>query len=176
MARALCREPARAQLPVGSCWRGGSAKPRCHQTCQLSPRHSRPAQQPRQCSVRRPSTIPPRRLNPSYFVNQLFLRFRKSVCPHNGPPVRGPTSCTKRARNRTGMRVLLIEDDSATAQSIELMLKSESFNIYTTDLGEEAVDLGKLYDYDSCSTSTCPTCRATRCCARCASRRSRPRS
>ena len=40
------------------------------------------------------------------------------------------------------MRVLLIEDDSATAQSIELMLKSESFNVYTTDLGEEGVDLG----------------------------------
>jgi two-component system, cell cycle response regulator CtrA len=46
------------------------------------------------------------------------------------------------------MRVLLIEDDRATAQSIELMLKSESFNVYTTDLGEEGVDLGKLYDYD----------------------------
>ena len=46
------------------------------------------------------------------------------------------------------MRVLLIEDDSATAQSIELMLKSEQFNTYTTDLGEEGVDLGKLYDYD----------------------------
>ena len=46
------------------------------------------------------------------------------------------------------MRVLLIEDDSATAQSIELMLKSESFNVYTTDLGEEGIDLGKLYDYD----------------------------
>ena len=46
------------------------------------------------------------------------------------------------------MRVLLIEDDSSTAQSIELMLKSEGFNIYTTDLGEEGVDLGKLYDYD----------------------------
>jgi two-component system, cell cycle response regulator CtrA len=46
------------------------------------------------------------------------------------------------------MRVLLIEDDSATSQSIELMLKSEGFNIYTTDLGEEGVDLGKLYDYD----------------------------
>src|SRR3954452_8000634 len=45
------------------------------------------------------------------------------------------------------MRVLLIEDDSATAQSIELMLKSENFNVYTTDLGEEGVDLGKLYDY-----------------------------
>ena len=46
------------------------------------------------------------------------------------------------------MRVLLIEDDSATAQSIELILKSESFNVYTTDLGEEGIDLGKIYDYD----------------------------
>jgi two-component system cell cycle response regulator CtrA len=46
------------------------------------------------------------------------------------------------------MRVLLIEDDSATAQSIELMLNSERFNVYTTNLGEEGVDLGKLYDYD----------------------------
>ena len=52
------------------------------------------------------------------------------------------------ARKRTGMRVLLIEDDSSIAQSIELMLKSESFNVYTTDLGEEGVDLGRLYDYD----------------------------
>ncbi|MHC2109038.1 response regulator transcription factor CtrA [Methylobacterium sp. CM6246] len=46
------------------------------------------------------------------------------------------------------MRVLLIEDDATVAQSIELMLKSESFITYTTDLGEEGVDLGKLYDYD----------------------------
>ena len=46
------------------------------------------------------------------------------------------------------MRVLLIEDDSATAQSIELMLQSEGFNVYKTDLGEEGVDLGKIYDYD----------------------------
>jgi two-component system cell cycle response regulator CtrA len=46
------------------------------------------------------------------------------------------------------MRILLIEDDGATAHSIELMLKSESFNVYTTHLGEEGVDLGKLYDYD----------------------------
>jgi two-component system cell cycle response regulator CtrA len=46
------------------------------------------------------------------------------------------------------MRVLLVEDDSATAQSMELMLKSEGFHVYTTDLGEEAIDLAKLYDYD----------------------------
>ena len=44
------------------------------------------------------------------------------------------------------MRVLLIEDDASTAQSIGLMLKG--FNVYTTDLGEEGVDLGKLYDHD----------------------------
>jgi hypothetical protein len=46
------------------------------------------------------------------------------------------------------MRVLLIEDDSATAQSIELMLKSAGFNVYTTDLGEEGIDLSKVYDHD----------------------------
>lgn len=46
------------------------------------------------------------------------------------------------------MRVLLAEHDQAVAQSIELMLKSESFNVYTTDHGGEAVDLGKKYDYD----------------------------
>ena len=46
------------------------------------------------------------------------------------------------------MRVLLIEDDRAMARGIELMLKSEGFNVYTTELGEEGIDLGKLYDYD----------------------------
>ena len=46
------------------------------------------------------------------------------------------------------MRVLLVEDDPATAKSIELMLGAEGFNTYVTDLGEEGLDLGKLYDYD----------------------------
>ena len=46
------------------------------------------------------------------------------------------------------MRVLLIEDDNSVARSIELMLKAAGFNIYTTDLGEEGVDLGKVYEYD----------------------------
>src|SRR4051794_1611020 len=46
------------------------------------------------------------------------------------------------------MRLLLVEDDPATKQSIELMLKSDSFNVFTTDLGEEGIDLGKLYDYE----------------------------
>ena len=46
------------------------------------------------------------------------------------------------------MRVLLIEDEPTTAKAIEMMLATEGFNVYTTDLGEEGLDLGKLYDYD----------------------------
>ncbi len=46
------------------------------------------------------------------------------------------------------MRVLLIEDDTLMAKSIELMLGAEGLNVYSTDLGEEGLDLGKLYDYD----------------------------
>jgi two-component system, cell cycle response regulator CtrA len=46
------------------------------------------------------------------------------------------------------MRVLLIEDEPTTAKAIDLMLTNEGFNVYTTDLGEEGLDLGKLYDYD----------------------------
>ena len=46
------------------------------------------------------------------------------------------------------MRVLLIEDEPTTAKAIDTMLTTEGFNVYTTDLGEEGLDLGKLYDYD----------------------------
>jgi two-component system cell cycle response regulator CtrA len=46
------------------------------------------------------------------------------------------------------MRALLIEDDTATARSIERLLEAESFDVDATDFGEEGVDLGKLYDYD----------------------------
>ncbi|MEE8548806.1 MAG: response regulator transcription factor [Alphaproteobacteria bacterium] len=46
------------------------------------------------------------------------------------------------------MRVLLVEDDTSTAKSIELMLKSEGFVVDSTDLGEDGLEIGKLYDYD----------------------------
>lgn len=46
------------------------------------------------------------------------------------------------------MRILLIEDDPATAKSIDMMLTHANLNVYATDLGEEGVDLAKLYDYD----------------------------
>ena len=46
------------------------------------------------------------------------------------------------------MRVLLIEDDPSTSRSIEMMLAKANLNVYATDLGEEGIDLAKLYDYD----------------------------
>src|ERR1700742_4685384 len=46
------------------------------------------------------------------------------------------------------MRVLLVEDDSSIAKSIELMLQAEGFIVDTTDLGEDGLEIGKIYDYD----------------------------
>jgi two-component system cell cycle response regulator CtrA len=46
------------------------------------------------------------------------------------------------------MLVLLIEDEPNTAKAIEMMLVADGFAVYTTDLGEEGLDLGMLYDYD----------------------------
>jgi two-component system, cell cycle response regulator CtrA len=46
------------------------------------------------------------------------------------------------------MRVLLIEDDKALAQTIELMLISEGLSSDTVDTGEEGLDYVKIYDYD----------------------------
>src|SRR5438045_2657847 len=52
------------------------------------------------------------------------------------------------AREVFAMRVLLVEDDAATSASIEMMLKKESFICDTTDLCEDGLEIGKLYDYD----------------------------
>ncbi len=46
------------------------------------------------------------------------------------------------------MRVLLVEDDTSVAKSIEMMLKSEGYIIDSTDLGEDGLEIGKIYDYD----------------------------
>ncbi len=46
------------------------------------------------------------------------------------------------------MRVLHVEDDSATAASIAMMLRAEDFVVDTTDLGEDGLKIGKLHDYD----------------------------
>ena len=44
------------------------------------------------------------------------------------------------------MRVLLVEDDSSLAKSIELMLRSDGYVCDVTDLGEDGLEIGKLYD------------------------------
>ena len=46
------------------------------------------------------------------------------------------------------MRILLVEDDPTTSRAIEMMLANANLNVYATDLGEEGIDLAKLYDYD----------------------------
>jgi two-component system, cell cycle response regulator CtrA len=46
------------------------------------------------------------------------------------------------------MRVLLVEDDPDTAESVALMLRAEKFVVDTTEFGEDGLEIGKLYDYD----------------------------
>jgi len=46
------------------------------------------------------------------------------------------------------VRVLLVEDDPVTAQSLQMMLESENMVVDSTDLGEDGLEIGKLYDYD----------------------------
>jgi two-component system cell cycle response regulator CtrA len=46
------------------------------------------------------------------------------------------------------MRVLLVEDDVDTSASIELMLRKEDFACETILLGEDALKICKLYDFD----------------------------
>ena len=46
------------------------------------------------------------------------------------------------------MRVLLVEDDPAIAQGIEMMLRSESYVCDVTNMGEDGLEISKLYDYD----------------------------
>ena len=46
------------------------------------------------------------------------------------------------------MHILLVEDNEVAARSIELKLVAEGHNVFTTDLGEEAIELAGVYDYD----------------------------
>ncbi|WP_428377223.1 response regulator transcription factor CtrA [Lichenicoccus sp.] len=46
------------------------------------------------------------------------------------------------------MRVLLVEDDVTAARGISSVLKSAGFTVDHTDLGHEALDMVRRYDYD----------------------------
>jgi len=43
---------------------------------------------------------------------------------------------------------LLVEDDPTTARGIEMMLKSEGYVVDQTELGEDGLEIGRIYDYD----------------------------
>jgi Response regulators consisting of a CheY-like receiver domain and a winged-helix DNA-binding domain len=46
------------------------------------------------------------------------------------------------------MRVLVIEDDQGTALAIERMLKTNGMVTDRTDLGEDGLEMARIYDYD----------------------------
>jgi len=46
------------------------------------------------------------------------------------------------------MHILLVEDNPVAAKSIELKLVAEGHNVFATDLGEDAIELASVYDYD----------------------------
>jgi two-component system cell cycle response regulator CtrA len=46
------------------------------------------------------------------------------------------------------MHILLVEDNEVAAKSIEMKLTAERHNVFTTDMGEDAIELAGLYDYD----------------------------
>ena len=46
------------------------------------------------------------------------------------------------------MHILLVEDNPVAAKSIEMKLLAEGHNVFSTDLGEDAVELTTVYDYD----------------------------
>ncbi len=46
------------------------------------------------------------------------------------------------------MRVLLVEDDPLQVRAIEMMLRSEAMVVDTTGLGEDGLEIGRLYEHD----------------------------
>jgi two-component system cell cycle response regulator CtrA len=80
------------------------------------------------------------------FVNQERLVF--PVGFHRSDRAGRHRGRSSRGQKADGMRALLIEDDSVTAQSIALILKSDRFDVCIAALGDEGVSLGKLHDYD----------------------------
>jgi len=46
------------------------------------------------------------------------------------------------------MHILLVEDNPVTARSVELKLTAEGHNVFAAELGEDAIELASLYDYD----------------------------
>jgi two-component system, cell cycle response regulator CtrA len=54
----------------------------------------------------------------------------------------------ERISGEATLRVLLIEDDARTAAGIEMLLRTQNYVVDATDLGEDGLEIAKLYDYD----------------------------
>lgn len=54
------------------------------------------------------------------------------------------------------MRILVVDGDENCLRSLEMILGAERFHVYGTTEGEEAISLGKLYDYDAIVLSETP--------------------
>jgi protein gp37/ParB-like chromosome segregation protein Spo0J len=74
------------------------------------------------------------------FVNHSPLGFEKLIMRFPGVQIGRQAG--------GGMRVLLIEDDTVTAQAIELVLRSQDFDVYRTDRGSEGIYLEKHHEHD----------------------------
>ena len=46
------------------------------------------------------------------------------------------------------MRILLVEDDAMAAESLGIALKTAGFSFVVANLGEEAIDLARAYEFD----------------------------
>jgi two-component system cell cycle response regulator CtrA len=46
------------------------------------------------------------------------------------------------------MRILLVEDDRATAAAIDLILRAEGFACETADLGEDGLEISRVHEHD----------------------------
>jgi hypothetical protein len=67
-----------------------------------------------------------------------FINHSSIPCSHR--PNENPSEAFQRSYlKETVMRVLLMEDDESAARSIDLMLKSNGFDVYATELGKEGV-------------------------------------
>jgi two-component system cell cycle response regulator CtrA len=67
---------------------------------------------------------------------------------NRGAPTLDTPGIPRSAGGYSMMRVLLIEDDTAMAALTERVLRENNFIVDTTDLGEDGLEIGKLYDYD----------------------------
>ena len=69
------------------------------------------------------------------------------------------------------MLVLIATSNDFMSASIKMMLRKENFICDTTDLGEDGLEIGKLYDYDIILLDLMlPDIAGTRCCGGCARR------